>query len=430
MCDNDILTKWRLRALSSAAQINFDPILVNETAGILKAIFDKQWLANSIETKYPAVPFPFRQHHIGAALHTAGENQIIEMLELAEYIKYAKSSSVFDILVDGIRSKYDSTLLQLAFAYRFSRIHKVDVEFEPRAKNMHVGDIILKTTNSTFMGECYVPKPSTDITGKLEVRWLIKKALEAVQDHSYVVSICVDLISLPNASQRKEIVNIIKKLADEIEKISYTPTAYPPTRFISMEIANISVGRPFSVEAQKDYSCVSSPQFPKKNTPDILLGILSVPENKAFSVVNPSFDGPRSHHIAIWLPPEHSGFPKDLSMTIQELIGKLKKKFPQTKRDDTSGRFLIVEHWLAEHFARVKTEDIEQLRHNFYELHTGVVGVLFVLRKYDQIKKRYDYTINPMLPKNIDAEFKVLLNQLLTQETDICIPHLKAEKEI
>lgn len=424
----DILEKWNLRALSLAAKMNYDPALPIETAGILKTLFGEQWLTQSTDTKYPAVPFPHRQHPIGSALHIAGENQIIEMLELAEYIKFAKSSTVFGVLVNGIRAKYDSTLLQLAFAYRFSCTHKLDVEFEPPAKNMHVGDIMLKTTNSTFMCECYNPKPSTDITGTLEVEWLINKALEAVREHSYVVSICVDLISLPNPLQRKEIVNIIKKFADEIENISYIPPAYPPSRFISTEIANISVGRSLPVEAPNDYICVPSPQFPKKNEPDILLGICSMPENKAFGFINPSFDGLRSHHIAIWSPPEHRGFPEDLSATIQKLISKLKKKFRQTKRNDTPGRLLIVEHWLAEHFTRVKIEDMEQLRHNFFELHTGIVGILFVSRKYNEKKNRYDYLINPMLPKNIDAEFKVLLDQLLTQETNIYIPHLKAEK--
>jgi len=217
MSNDDILAKWRLRALSFATKMDFDPALVNEATGILKTVFGEQWLTRSTDTKYPAIPLPSRQHPIGSALHTAGDNHIVEILELIEYIKFAKSSSVFNVLLDGIRSKYDSTLLQLAFAYRFSYSQKLDVEFEPPAKNMHIGDIILKTMNSTFMGECYVPKPSTDIAGNLEVSWLTKKALEAVKKLTYVVSIGVDLISLPSASQRKEIVNIIKKLADEIE---------------------------------------------------------------------------------------------------------------------------------------------------------------------------------------------------------------------
>ena len=64
-------------------------------------------------------------------IHTGGEVQVAEVLELSEYLKMVASSTAFPLIVAGLRAQFRPTLLQLAFSYCIEQITSAAPILEP-----------------------------------------------------------------------------------------------------------------------------------------------------------------------------------------------------------------------------------------------------------------------------------------------------------
>lgn len=84
------MAAWQLEAHRSAAALRIKPESVNEAVGVLISAFGEEWLAKAcVRDLGPALPF--RVHPIGNLLVPPGEDQIVSLLELVEYLKAASS---------------------------------------------------------------------------------------------------------------------------------------------------------------------------------------------------------------------------------------------------------------------------------------------------------------------------------------------------
>jgi hypothetical protein len=109
----DELEAWRLRGLRRASALGFAPEDVNEAAAIIANVFGDRWLADACQRKQ-VIAMPTLGHPIGELLAPPGDPQIVGLLELVEYLKFAASSPVFDDLINGLKAQYGPTFLQLA----------------------------------------------------------------------------------------------------------------------------------------------------------------------------------------------------------------------------------------------------------------------------------------------------------------------------
>jgi hypothetical protein len=176
----------RIRALSYAERLRFSPDLVNEAVGTLSAVFPGDWLEQVTEGRTRGSPFPFRVHPIGEALHACTETQVVALLELVEYLKFAAPSTAFPSVVDNLKAHYGSTLLQLAFAYRFDCAGATDVTLEPPVAGGRVGDIAFAVDKQGYVAECYIPGAAVVGNSRAEVQWLTQQAFEAIKNDNLI----------------------------------------------------------------------------------------------------------------------------------------------------------------------------------------------------------------------------------------------------
>src|SRR5690349_24675250 len=60
---------------------------VPEALAIVKGAFGESWLRTQVETKTRAMPLPLNVHPLGGCFAVRGPSDIVEVLELAVYIK-------------------------------------------------------------------------------------------------------------------------------------------------------------------------------------------------------------------------------------------------------------------------------------------------------------------------------------------------------
>src|SRR5262249_54639212 len=155
---DDVLARWRQRAARLAPVMRFRIELVNEASEVIRLGLGAEWLAKEAVVRDTGDAWGARAHAIGTALAQADARGVPLVLELAEYLKWLAHLPSFSTAIAGLKSDFRSTLLQLSFAYRISRLGAGDVVLEPPVDGGRLGDVGFRVLGRSFVAECYVQR--------------------------------------------------------------------------------------------------------------------------------------------------------------------------------------------------------------------------------------------------------------------------------
>ena len=129
----------------------------------MRVALGDDWIveASSVETQKFASPLlRTGWHPIGEAFGSPGASQIVEMLELAAYLKSLAPTPRLNQVLPQLKSDYRHSFLQLSTAFRLRAIGLEIDSFEPPTNKGRAGDISIVNNDACTIVECYAPRGS------------------------------------------------------------------------------------------------------------------------------------------------------------------------------------------------------------------------------------------------------------------------------
>lgn len=154
-------TRFLERCTRLASALRLRPGAAEEGAAILEVAIGRDWIEHVAAADGQKFTSRFTRdewHPIGEAYGCAGTSQIVEMLELAVYLKRLYSVPRQNEVVRQLRADYNHAFLQLAIAYRLQRTGMPLVSFEPSVAEGRHGDIEVADGDRRLLVECYCPR--------------------------------------------------------------------------------------------------------------------------------------------------------------------------------------------------------------------------------------------------------------------------------
>jgi hypothetical protein len=418
---------WRIRALSFADRLGYSPDRVNEALGVLSSVFSAEWLQEVTVKRTLGSPFPFREHPIGGALHAPRDMQVLDLLEVVEYLKFTAASAALPIVVDSLKAQYGSTVLQLAFAYRFARAGATYVELEPPVAGGRVGDIAFCVGEQRYIAECFIPGPSVVGDSRQEVQWLTQQALDGIADERTILSVAVQLHETLTSARRKELVRSIRSRSEQLKAGAASDAPYPEPLLECLQAGTVSVAVSTRVGPDQHSLPVLHEEFPapSDNQADVFVRVQWADRSAAFSAQNQVLRGEYGTHIAVWFPPEErklNSLKRELEEPLARLGKKLKQKLAQTKLGPEWQRLLVVQTWIVDEMERASEEDLRRLRRRIFEEHSGVAGILLVRRHWDDRLKRTVYLTRILLPDDQHPAFQAWIEHVCEEARTCGVP--------
>lgn len=390
----DLFELWRIRALSMAREVGVAPEAVNEAIAVVRHAFGDEWLAEITARRTLGTPYPFRDHPIGGMITTAGMVQVVELLELSEYLKFAAASPEYPAIVANLKAQYGKTIPQLAFAYRFRQGGADNVTLEPPAADGRSADVGFEYGGREYMVECFVPSGSSGPRDSYEqVQWLTQQVMEAVSDLETPVSVAVVLREPMDAADRKDLVRLIRKASMEVQgpigRAGYTPLTF------ESPVAHISVGATVRVgpDEQSQFN-VPAGFVDLDEQPDVFVRSQLANRSEVFRAQNQVIRGSYGSHIAVWRSEEEravTSLDGPVGEPLRRLAKKVKDKVPQTKAGTGARGVLIVQTWLAEATERATAEEMAEFERQTIEQHSGLDAVVLILRHWSEEHRRFVY---------------------------------------
>ncbi|WP_147446750.1 hypothetical protein [Corallococcus sp. CA047B] len=417
---------WRARATLLAPKMRLDAYLINEAIGIINTVLGESWLQSEGLKKDLGTVLGSRSHPIGNCLQAVWEPQIAELAELAEYLKFAARSQNFSKVAGCLRGDYESTRLQLAYAYRLQGVGAERIDFEPAVAAGRHGDIEFFYEGSGYLVECFVPREQVAGSSEEDLERLLKGALSAVEGLPITVAIAIQLLRSIDVRDRKEIVQCVQELGVEMERYTKSSLSMPKTLLRRTSSALISVALTVPA-APGEFPVISTdPAFPRPNGgPYVFLGLSLVP--RSIAGVQPSSHlAATQSRVGIWLSDKESrerSIKQDLEAPLMQLARKIKKKSAQTKRGPEWGRILLVQTWIASEFDRIRRDQLEGFCKELLAS-TRLSAVLLVSRRWDDLRLRHAWTVRPILLRNRQSDLRELLSRVSQSGSGVLVPQV------
>jgi hypothetical protein len=406
--------------------MRLSPESINEAVGTVRSVFGDDWLKSACSREI-GTALPFRMHPIGNFLMPPGEDQILHLLELVEYLKAAAHSPVFGELVTGLKSQYGPTFLQLAFGFRFGRAGGRNLEYEPLVQRGLKGDVAFTMGDQRLVAECYIPRTKRGVMD--EANWLLHQCLElrsGVDERPCVLAIAIKLKTSPTSQQRKTIVRIVRESAREIDENVRAGRLHDDERLMETDAAYISVARTVAVKPGQNSLGRQHRQFPdmRGEQPNVFARLAvgtTPPPGELIPLEKETRDS-----VAIWFSDADQraqSLDRDLDEPLADLTRKLERKLTQTKIDEHTGRVLVVSTWISRELHRASEEARRSLQRTLFEKHRGVKAVFLVLhtrlRTLAGVARPY-YHIAPLFPGGVSTVEG--LSALVSIETKQYVP--------
>ena len=382
----ELFQRFQVRAHAYAHRLRYSPELVNQAVGILRASFGDEWLGAQDDA--PGIPFSLGRHPLRMSLPTAGDSQIMDVLELCQYLKSVPGATAA-VIIANLKSSYGDTVPQLAFAYRLVAAGATGVHLEPPAAGGRLGDIGFQWAETPFMAECYAPTVAKRGEGTAEELRLAHDIMRLLEGRTDAMSLAVRLVRPLVSAHRKAVVRAIYAAIKE-------PVT---TQFIELDGTTVSVA-PTRWVGPGVYSCfVTHGRFNAAGEPDMFSRVAYGDREQLFSILGVPPTGETGSHVGIWYDQEtrvRRSIKKPLGPELNRLATKTERKLGQTRRADAPARLLIVRTWIAREFDRAEPDAIRALGRRLIDQHERVAGVLIVARRWDSAATRHRYLIHPV----------------------------------
>lgn len=415
--EEDVLRFLQLRGLALARELGVDGAQINETIGIVVNALGEEWIRKAAADVPRGGGLPFRRHPIGDLVSTAGATQLVELMELAEYLKTAAHSPAFAALVASLKSDYHSAVLQLAFAHRFARAGATDLTYEPPATDGRFGDLAFTTDGERYVVECYRPH----VKGvDMKSCWMLaQQILEVLRDRSLVLGVAVQLNCIPSAENRRELAGVIHDAARRVEE-AQRRTADVLCELLCGELATVSVCRSVATPPGTPPLLIRPAAFPRQADDFPIFARESYLSRDGIAHAQTEIGpGPGLSHVGIWLPPEEEDVPtseRELAGPLEKLGRKLEAKLAQARSVEDARRLLVVNTWTAEEFDRVDPQVIARFRGKLLRAHERVAGVFLVRRGWRNPLRGHRFTIRPLRAEDGTGLPAWFIRALLEQE--------------
>lgn len=381
-----------------------EPSYADEAVAILITAFGQAWLREVAEDTSPSLPLPFRRHPLGDIISTAGEAQLAEALEIAEYLKQVAELEQLPALISGLKGQFYQTLLQLAFAARLRLAGATGLTLEPDSLAGRSADIDFTIGDLRVRAECYRPTVQGDRELGHEVIRIAQKCLDVAKTRPGVFSIAIDLRATPNAAVRRMLVGQVRRMVEEIARdVERHPNTFP-TIVASGDVAELCVARAIPTPPGSPPRLVVSPAFSRQERNfEIFMRQGWARKERAKGIFGEPDSATGMSHVAIWLPPGLSRREvgaEDVEAELVRLGKRVERKLVQARAaEKTIHRLLIVDSWVAPHLSRIGAAVLERLRAKLLDAHENVIGILFVHREWREDLGRHAYAMYALQPK-------------------------------
>ena len=406
---------WAQQACKLSGKIQISPSFVNEAIAIIKGAFGEKWLRNSFDEKMrnsPVIAMP--KHRIIRNLSTPGESQIIEIYELAIYIKRLVNVKNLDKVLKMMKTQYAEGLMQLAWGYRFLRLEAKNLEFEPKAKSGKLGDIFFELEGNQYMVECYMPRDKDKKDSSLELHHCIGHIFAAIDSVNKVLRVFIALKKSICHRERKEIQRMV------ISAIK-RPTQYKHLD-VENKFAKVTIDDISNMKQDNDF-----PPFPGPmnlfGEADWGIRQQKVPRDR--NVIQQIREGSYEHkeiHSRIFVKkPKSEKEDIPIKEKIKKLTRKIENKLAQTKRPGSNVRRIVVAQ-VTEGREAAGKKDIDsqyicqQIQQKIVPKHSNV-SALFLCARTWTTKMRHKYMGSILLGREKDVISNTLLNKLIDIES-------------
>jgi len=175
-------------ALKLMIDLDLTADFINESLSIIKNTFSESLIGDYINTKKRGTIIPYCKHPLGNLFQVAGENQIVELMELAVYLKKLFQIPNLDKVIENMKAEelYLHCFLQLSFAYRFKLLGAKKMKFEPSVSKGRLGDISFRLEGHDYMVDCYVPNIN-EIDSSHEIDYSLNSILNSIGEGNIVI---------------------------------------------------------------------------------------------------------------------------------------------------------------------------------------------------------------------------------------------------
>jgi hypothetical protein len=398
------LDHWAYRADRRAGILRLRRDFIAEARDIVVDAFDREWLEEEFRRSPQGFGF-VSPHPMVENFMVAGDPQISEIMEIAVYLKrLAGTPGLADVTrMIRERAQFATTLLQLAYAYRFKR-SGATVDFEPEAAKGRKADIGLVIGGSRYLAECYVP----EIGGKTALRELaeysIPKLFQATNHLGLTARIRLELKRDFETPERINLEVAVREALRKVKEKGRVTTDNSVAMIVVEDISDVnpdpdwpglSVDRPASVPGEADFvvseMAVASEDLERVRDGD-------------------KIKKHRGSRILIRWPKAPD---QETSERTAELSRRLRAKLPQTKAAG-AGRILVAQ--IPEAIERGTSDEavVREVGAELLNKHSGIEAMIFTARVWsERLRFRYQgYVVYPPTSKVVPGPLLETLNQL------------------
>lgn len=327
---------WLRRAHENAVRLNLPVDFLGEAIGILTGAVSQQWVREQA-TKHRKGGVLHSGHPLIKAITVAGDNDLVSVVELAIYLKRLFTvDGLQEVIHSSLRAenKFDSALLQLAWAYRFHKIG-AQVRLEPAAARGQA-DIHLTWRDKEYMVECYIPSEETDQDQIEDVlSFSLGKMTEVASNVGKVVRVLIRFFTYPDTPQR---LALEKAAARLIRDVPQGGSVRALVTCADVEIQEIT-GQ-FDDDFLEDGTLNENGRYSASADGCMARSLVSLerfmePPGRS----SPSLQRERESRVFWWLPPLESQSPAE---RISELSNRITEKLKQTRTEEGKAKQIVI----------------------------------------------------------------------------------------
>lgn len=397
----DPFTFFQQQVFLLAKECGFPADFASEALAILKGAFGENWILQMVSIKDQSSPVPHRGHPIADALVVAGESQISDLFELAIYLKELASVPGLQEVVHSLRAplQYETSLVQLAFAYRLKKLGVENIILEPNSANNRKADIGFTFLEKSYLVECYVPI-ATNPDNYYEMSWAVKNIFDKRKNKQYL-AILIYLKRRVSSLDRKRIQGVIKNAIRDMNT---------EEKVIEDEAAKIII-RQETAESITRYQPRRSPSGTTYyENADIAWGQSWISEEDLQKARLGKDKREVINWILVWKSPEESDEEKSAGERLKLLTDKISQKLVQARSENGSDRIVIVSIPEAKERSHDIAYSIKDIGSKLSTRHKNLASALLVSRVWSD-NSRHAY-VGYLLSNTGDPKVNAFLFEL------------------
>jgi len=408
----DPVTFLRLRAMVLAPRLGVSIDVADRLISIVIAALGPQWL-NEVANDVPdALPLPFPRQYLGHLISTAGERQIREILELGQYLEALYSVPGMTQAIQGLKSGYHQTLLQLAMSARFQLAGASVVSLEPPAEGGRLSDIHLQFEETEYQIECYRPTYKQENEETYEVVRCSQGVLEKARGASRPYAIAIQFTETPTPSLRREAIGVVGHAIRTLESASDVPIDQIPAILLERSGVVVSVVPTLLVPPGSPPILPRHPQFPRKDdNVATFMRVGTVAAKEAAGIYADPPMGVGASCVGIWIQKEQAVV-REPGTAIEKLGRKIEGKIVQARSGAGHSRIIVVDAREADILKAAGQPTIDRLRGKLVLAHANVGAVLLTHRRWIDPELRYAYPLTALVCDKPSSLLQLLLQRL------------------